>query len=250
MGGDEALREWLAARPQAQIAHAPRAQEDAPADPAWMLEPPVQAGAVIEDGVRIGLVHAGPNGLAPRIIHLRRVWREGGKTFIGGICELRQGWRTFIVDDIRECVVPGSDHRYSIEDLLHFLGVDPAANPDVADYWSRVRACATVLVALADADGIVMPAELAAVGRYAEALATSLGLAIGEDDMINFRTALPVLNATPESVEAALDAIGADREALPLFLDALRSLAESDGGVSERERRFIEGVVAHLRAMA
>jgi tellurite resistance protein len=77
-----------------------------------------------------------------------------------------------------------------------------------------------------------------------------MGLIISDEDMTNFRTALPALSATTESVEVALDAIGHDREALPLFLDAVRSLAESDGGVSDRERRFIERIVSHLRAMA
>ena len=250
MTGDDALKEWLAGRTPAPIAIAAPADPDAGPDPAWMLEPPLQTGTIVEDGVRIGLVHIGPQGMTPRIVHLRRVWQEGGRTFLGGICELRQGWRTFLVDDIRECVVPGSERRYDVEDLLASLGVDPTASTSLGDYWSRVRACAIVLVGLADTDGIVMPAELAAVGRYAEALAQSVGITISDEDMINFRTALPALNATPESVEAALDAIGHDRKALPLFLDAIRSLAESDGGVSERERRFIEQVVAHLRAMA
>jgi tellurite resistance protein len=247
---DDALREWLAGRAPRRIAMATLTETDAEPDPAWMLEPPLQTGTVVEDGVRIGIVQAGSGGLTPRIVHLRRVWHEGGVTYLGGICELRQGWRTFRVDDIRACVIPGSDRRYSVEDLLGALGFDLAASTSVAGYWSRVRACAIVLVALADTDGIVMPAELAAVSRYAEALARSMGLSISDEDMTNFRTALPALSATTESVEVALDAIGHDREALPLFLDAVRSLAESDGGVSDRERRFIERIVSHLRAMA
>jgi tellurite resistance protein len=248
MSGDDALREWPAGRVRPRIAMAAPSEPDA--DPPWMLEPPLQSGTVVEDGVRIGIVLAGPESMMPRTVHLRRVWHEGGVTYLGGICELRQGWRTFRVDDIAACVIPGSGRRYSAQDLLGALGFDLAASTSVAGYWSRVRACAIVLVALADTDGIVMPAELAAVGRYADALARSMSLSISDEDMTNFRTALPALSATADSVEAALDAIGHDREALPLFLDAVRSLAESDGGVSDRERRFIEQIVSHLRAMA
>ena len=44
--------------------------------------------------------------------------------------------------------------------------------------------------------------------------------------------------------------IGRDREALPLFLNAVRELAGADGAVSEEERRFIEEMVNKLRDMA
>jgi tellurite resistance protein len=245
---DDALGEWMAGRARPRIAGPDGPEADA--DPGWMLEPPLQTGTIVEDGVRIGIVLAGARSPAPRIVRLRRVWQEDGVTFLGGICELRHGWRSFRIDDVAACMIPGSDRRHDVQDLLGALGFDPAASASVAGYWSRVRACATVLVALADTDGIVMPAELAAVGRYAVALADSMGLSISDEDMTNFRTALPALGATADSVEAALDAIGHDREALPLFLDAVRSLAESDGGVSERERRFIERIVSHLRSMA
>jgi hypothetical protein len=248
---DEGLREWIRTRGRphvAMLAGFPQSGETP--DPDWMLEPPLEAGTVISNDIRVGLAYAQEAAETRRIVRLRRLWREENAILLGGICELRQGWRSFRVDAIRECFIPATGEVCSAEELFRGLGFNPEATPSVADYWTHVRACAVVLMALADADGVVLPSETAIVGRYAKSLADSLDLAIPEEELFDLRTALPALNPTPESVEAALETIGRDRDALPLFLNAVRELAGADGAVSEEERRFIEEMVTKLRDMA
>jgi len=247
---EQDLRDWLRTRGRPHAATlAGFAQSGEAPDPEWMLEPPIETGTLISNDIRVGLAYGDQAAETRRIVRLRRLWREENAILLGGICELRQGWRSFRVDAIKECFIPATGEVCSAEDLFRGLGFDPNATPSVADYWTHVRACAVVLMALADADGVVLPSEVAIVGRYAKSLADSLDLTIPEEELFNLRTALPALNPTPASVEAALETIGRDRDALPLFLNAVKELASADGSVSTDERLFIEAMVAKLRDM-
>lgn len=250
MMSEEGIRDWLKsrARPNREVP-ANFAQSGDDPDPEWMLEPPLEIGTVISNDIRVGLAYADEAAETRRIVRLRRLWREDSAILLGGICELRQGWRSFRVDAIKECFIPATGEVCSAEELFRGLGYNPNATPSVADYWTHVRACAVVLMALADADGVVLPSEVAIVGRYAKSLADSLDLSIPEEELFDLRTALPALNPTPESVDEALETIGRDRDALPLFLAAVKDLVNADGSVSEEERRFIEEMVTKLRDM-
>ena len=250
MMSEEGIRDWLKsrARPNREVP-ANFAQSGDDPDPEWMLEPPLEIGTVISNDIRVGLAYADEAAETRRIVRLRRLWREDSAILLGGICELRQGWRSFRVDAIKECFIPATGEVCSAEELFRGLGYNPNATPSVADYWTHVRACAVVLMALADADGVVLPSEVAIVGRYAKSLADSLDLSIPEEELFDLRTALPALNPTPDSVDEALETIGRDRDALPLFLAAVKDLVNADGSVSEEERRFIEEMVTKLRDM-
>lgn len=242
------MREWLRSRARPHpSSFSGFAQSGAEPDPEWMLEPPVEVGTLISNDVRVGLAYGDDTAETRRIVRLRRLWREESATLLGGICELRQGWRSFRVDAIKECFIPTTGQVCSADELFRGLGFDPEATPSVVDYWTHVRACAVVLMALADADGVVLPGEVAIVGRYAQALADSLGVTIPEEELFNLRTALPALNPTPQSVDAALETIARDRGTLPLFLEAVSDLVSADGAVSAEERQFIEAMVVKLR---
>jgi len=244
------MRDWLRTRGRARAETlAGFAQSGEMPDPEWMLEPPLEIGTVISNDIRVGLAYGQEAAETRRIVRLRRLWREDSAILLGGICELRQGWRSFRVDAIKECFIPATGEVCSAEELFRGLGYNPNATPSVADYWTHVRACAVVLMALADADGVVLPSEVAIVGRYAKSLADSLDLSIPEEELFDLRTALPALNPTPDSVDEALETIGRDRDALPLFLAAVKDLVNADGSVSEEERRFIEEMVTKLRDM-
>ena len=244
------MRDWLRTRGRARAETlAGFAQSGEMPDPEWMLEPPLEIGTVISNDIRVGLAYGQETAETRRIVRLRRLWREDSAILLGGICELRQGWRSFRVDAIKECFIPATGEVCSAEELFRGLGYNPNATPSVADYWTHVRACAVVLMALADADGVVLPSEVAIVGRYAKSLADSLDLSIPEEELFDLRTALPALNPTPDSVDEALETIGRDRDALPLFLAAVKDLVNADGSVSEEERRFIEEMVTKLRDM-
>jgi len=209
------MRDWLRARGRARAETLVGfAQSGEMPDPEWMLEPPIEIGTVISNDIRVGLAYGQETAETRRIVRLRRLWREDSAILLGGICELRQGWRSFRVDAIKECFIPATGEVCSAEELFRGLGYNPNATPSVADYWTHVRACAVVLMALADADGVVLPSEVAIVGRYAKSLADSLDLSIPEEELFDLRTALPALNPTPESVDEALETIGRDRDAL------------------------------------
>jgi Tellurite resistance protein TerB len=245
---EQDMRDWLKTRGRPHTAtFTGFAQSGEAPDPDWMLEPPVEIGTVISNDIRVGLAYGDEAAETRRIVRLRRLWREENAILLGGICELRQGWRSFRVDAIKQCFIPATGQVCSADDLFRGLGFDPNATPSVADYWTHVRACAVVLMALADADGVVLPSEVAIVGRYAKSLADKLDLAIPEEELFNLRTALPALNPTPASVEAALETIARDRDALPLFLTAVKDLVNADGAVSPEEQVFIAAMVARLR---
>ena len=68
---DEGLREWIRTRGRphvAMLAGFPQSGETP--DPDWMLEPPLEAGTVISNDIRVGLAYAQEAAETRRIVCL------------------------------------------------------------------------------------------------------------------------------------------------------------------------------------
>lgn len=194
-------------------------------------------------------------------VSTRRVTVWGIVEGAGGIpklqcrCHERKATRTFRVDRIRACIDLDGE---IFDDVPAFLaetfGMDPrfaTRKIDAGAVWPDIRACikpyATLLSALSQCDGEMLPDEVAAAVDHCCAVADDAGHSVDREARERMSAYIRRQRPTHESVRDACRHLAEEPpRSIHAFLLAAVRVMDSDGHRHDEERRLLNDLSVEL----